>query len=59
MLLRLIKPNLALIESKSVCGISDLGVLMEEGGAISDVAILGEEESLTYCNPLSTIAPRG
>ena len=46
-----------MIESKSVCGLSDLGVSLEKGRAISEVAILGEEESPTECNPLSTIAP--
>ena len=30
---------------------------MKEGRAISEVAFLGKEESLTDCNPLSTIAP--
>nr|POE98987.1 hypothetical protein CFP56_59208 [Quercus suber] len=51
--------KLALIESKSVFGISDLGGSMEEGGAISEVACLGEEESWTDCNPISTIVPPG
>ena len=51
--------KLALIESKSVFGKSDLGGSMEEGGAISEVACLGEEESWTDCNPISTIAPPG
>ena len=32
---------------------------MKEGGAILEVAFLGEEESLIDCNPLSTIAPPG
>ena len=32
---------------------------MEEGGAISEVAFLGKEESLADCNQLSTIAPSG
>ena len=32
---------------------------MEEGGAISEVAFLGKEESLADCNQLSTIAPPG
>ena len=32
---------------------------MEEGGASSEVACLGEEESWTDCNPISTIAPPG
>ena len=30
---------------------------MKEGRAILEVAFLGKEESLTDCNPLSTIAP--
>ena len=51
-----VKPNLELIESKSIFGISDLRDSMEEGGAISKAACLGEE-SLTDCNPLSTITP--
>ena len=37
----------------------DLGVSMEERGASSEVACLGEEESLTNCKPLSSIAPLG
>ena len=37
----------------------NLGVSMEEGGAISEVACMGEEESLTNCEPLSSIAPLG
>ncbi|KAL0002319.1 hypothetical protein SO802_016100 [Lithocarpus litseifolius] len=41
------QPNLALIESKLVCGSSDLGVVLEEGGAISDVAFMGEEENVS------------
>ena len=48
-----------MIESKSVCGLSDLGVSLEKRRAISEVAILGEEESLIECNLLSTIAPPG
>ena len=32
---------------------------MEEGRAFSEVAFLGEEESLADCNLLSTIAPPG
>ena len=43
------QPNLALIESKSV--------FMVEGGASSEVACLGEEESLSDCSLLSTFAP--
>uniref|UniRef100_A0A7N2N123 Uncharacterized protein n=1 Tax=Quercus lobata TaxID=97700 RepID=A0A7N2N123_QUELO len=37
----------------------DLGVSMEKGGASSEVACLGEEESFTNCKPLSFIAPPG
>ena len=32
---------------------------MEEGGASSEVACLGEEESFTNCKPLSSIGPSG
>jgi len=50
------QPNLALMEPKSDCGLSVLGVSMVEEVAFLEV-VLGEEESLADCNPLFTIIP--
>ena len=52
------QPNLALMEPKSDCGLSILGVLTVEEVAFPEM-VLGEEESLADCNLLSTIAPPG
>ena len=50
------QPNLALMEPKSDCGLSVLGVTTVEEVAFPEV-VLGKEESLADCNPLFTIIP--
>ncbi|KAF3966001.1 hypothetical protein CMV_009871 [Castanea mollissima] len=52
------QPNLALMEPKSDCGLSILGVSMVEEAAFPKV-VSGKEESLADCNPLFTIIPSG
>ncbi|KAK7849948.1 double-stranded rna-binding protein 1 [Quercus suber] len=50
--------KLALIESKSVFCISDLGGSIKEGGANSEVACLGLQEQFMYKNHLQEYAQR-